>query len=67
MYSNIPLVNPTAECSHQIKDVLPHKDSTVILQQFILITQELQKFTDEVSGNPNKIAWACTKVQENNS
>ena len=41
MYSNIPLVNQTTECSHQSQDVHPQNLSMVILEQFSIIIQEL--------------------------
>ena len=53
------------ESSHQSQDVHPHNQSTVILQPFSIITQELQTFTDKVSSELNKITQACTATQEN--
>ena len=53
-YSNIQLVKQTTECSHQSQDVHPHDQSTVILQQFSIITQELQNFMDKVSSDLNR-------------
>ena len=40
-YSNTPLVNQTTECSHLNQDLYSHSQSTVILQQFSIIIQEL--------------------------
>ena len=40
MYNNIPLVNQNMECSHQSQDVYPYNQSTIILQQFSIITQD---------------------------
>ena len=65
MYSNIPLVNQNMKSSHQSQDVHPHNQSTVILQQFSIIAQELWNFIDKVSGDLNKITWACTTAWEN--
>ena len=44
MCSNIPLVNQNTNSSHLAQNVNPHNQSTVTLQQFGLITQELQNF-----------------------
>ena len=43
----------------------PHDQSTVSLQQFGMITQELRNITGKVSGDINKITQACTATQEN--
>ena len=36
-------------------------------KQFSIITQELQSFTDKMSGDLNKITQACTTAQDNTS
>ena len=54
MYSNIPLVNQNTNRSHESQNVQPHEKSTVILQEFSMITQELKNFSDKVC-NTNKI------------
>ena len=55
MCREIPLVNQNTKNSLQSQNVYPHDQSTVILQQFSMITQELQNFTDKLSGDINKI------------
>ena len=42
-----------------------HDQSTVILQQFNIITQELQNVTNKLSGYLYQITWVCTMAQEN--
>ena len=41
MYSNMPLVKQNTNNSNQSPNVHPHDQSTVILQQFNMITREL--------------------------
>ena len=53
MYSDIPLVNLDMNSSLGNQNMYPHNQSTVILQQFSMITQELQNFTDKVPGDIN--------------
>ena len=67
MYSYIQLVNQTTKCSHQNQDVHSHNQSTVILSQFSITTQELKNFMDKVSGDLNKITQACMAAPENTS
>ena len=55
MYSDIVLVNQNTNSSLQNQYVHPHDQSTVILQQFSMITQELHNLTDEVSCDINEI------------
>ena len=45
--------------------MLPHDQSTVILQQFSMIMQELWNFMDKLSGDVNKIIQMHTVAQEN--
>ena len=59
------LVNQNTNSSLQNQNVHPYDQSTVILQQFSMITQELRNVTDRVSGDINKITQACTAAQEN--
>ena len=54
-YNNTPLVKQLLEWPHQNQDVHSHNQSMVILQQFNIITQELQNFTNKVCGALNKI------------
>ena len=61
----ITLVNLNTNNSPQNHNVHPHNQSTVIIQQFSMITQVLRNFTDKVSGNINKIIQACPAAQEN--
>ena len=56
-----------SEQSHQNQDVYPYDQSTVILQQFSIITQELWNFTNKVSSDLHKITQACTTAQEDTS
>ena len=42
-----------------------HNQSTIILQQFSMRTQELKKITNKVSSNITKITQAYTAAQEN--
>ena len=64
IYSNSFLTN-NINNSPQNNIVHPHYHSTVILQQFSMITQELRNFTDKVSGDITKITQACTTAHEN--
>ena len=65
MYSDITLVNQNTNNLLQNQNVHPHNQSTVILQQFSMIRQELRNFTDKVSSDINKITQAYTATQEN--
>ena len=42
-----------------------HDQSTVILQQFTIVTKELKHFTNKVFGDITKITQAYYKAQEN--
>ena len=42
-----------------------HDHSTIILQQFSMISEVLKKFTNEVSGDITKITQAYNTEQEN--
>ena len=55
MYSNVPLISQNTNSSHQSQKMQFHNQSTVILNQFSMTTQELQNFMDKVSGDINKI------------
>ena len=59
------LVNQPPEWSHQSQHMHPHDHSMVILQQFSIITQELQNFTYNVSSDLHKVTQVCTTAQEN--
>ena len=65
MYSNSTSANKNIISSPQNNNVHPHNQSTVILQQFSMITQELRNFTEKLSGDINKITQKCTTTQEN--
>ena len=65
MYSDLTLVNQNTNNSLQNQNVHPHDQSTVILQQFSMITQDLRNFTDKLSSDINKITQAYTTAQEN--
>ena len=65
MYSDIALVNQNTNSSLKNQNVHPHNQSTVVLQQFSMITQELRNVMDKVFGDINKITQACTSAQEN--
>ena len=59
MYSNIPSVTQNTKSSHQSQHVHHHDQSTLILKEFSIITQQLQNFMDKVSGDLMKITGAC--------
>ena len=63
-YNIYSLDNQPPKLSHQNNDVKSHNQSPVLLQQFSVITQELQNLTKKVSNDLNKITQACTSVQE---
>ena len=42
-----------------------HYQSIIILQQFIMITEELKKIINKVSGDITKVTQAYNTVQEN--
>ena len=44
---------------------MSHNQSTVILQQFSMITEELKNFTYKVSGDITKITQAYNTAQQN--
>ena len=62
MYSDITLVNQNTNSLLQNQNTHSHDQSTVISQQFGMITQEQRNFTDKVSGDINKVIQACTTV-----
>ena len=66
-YTGTPLVNQPTEWSHQSKSVHPHDKSMVIQQQFSIITQELQNFTNKVTSDLHKTTHACTMAHRNTS
>ena len=63
MYSNSTSTNKNTNSSPKNNNVHPHDQSTVILQQFSMITQAFRNFT--VSGDITKIMQAYTAAQEN--
>ena len=65
MYSDITLDNQNTNNSHHIQNTHSNGQSTVILQQFSMMRQELRNFMDKVSSEINKIVQACTAAQEN--
>ena len=65
IYSNSTSTNNYTNNSPQNNAVHPHDHSTVILQQFSMITQELKYYTTNMSGNITKSTQACTAAQEN--
>ena len=66
IYSNLASASQNANTSPQNQNIHP-MSSPVILQQFSMITQELKKFMDKVSGDITKIMQTCTIAQENTS
>ena len=55
IYSQVsPTYNELITHSPQNNAIYPHDQSTVFLQQFSMITQELKKFMDKVSGDITK-------------
>ena len=65
MYRTLTAANQNSNSSPQNNNVHPHDQSTVILQQFNIITQELRNVMDKVSCDFTKIMQACTTAQEN--
>ena len=58
IYNNSTLTNNNTNNSSQNNTVHPHDHSSVILQQFSMVTQELRNFMDKVSGDITRIR--CT-------
>ena len=65
IYSSSTSTNNSINSSTQNNNVYLHDQSTVILQQFNMITQELRNFMDKVSGDIAKIRQTHTTAQEN--
>ena len=65
IYSNSMSANNKTNNSPQKNAIHPHDQSTVILQQFSMITQELKNFMDKVSADITKIIQAHTIAQGN--
>ena len=68
IHSKSTLTNNNTNSSPQNNknnNVHPHDQSTVILKQFSMITQELRNFTDKVSDDITKTTQACIAAQEN--
>ena len=65
MSSDITIVNQYTYSSLQNQNVHLHDQSTVIVQQFSMITEELRNFMNKMSGDINKITQACSAAQEN--
>ena len=65
IYSQASLTNNSTSNSPQNSATQPHDQSTVSLQQFSMITQDLRKFMDKVSCDITKNIQAYTTAQEN--
>ena len=65
LYSNSTSANQNLKNQPQNNNVHPHDKSTVMLQQFSMIAQQLRNLTVKVSCDITKITQACTAAQEN--
>ena len=65
MYTDLTLSNQNTNSSLQNSNMQPHNQSTVILQQFGMVKQQMRNFMDKVSDDTNKITHAFTTAQEN--
>ena len=65
MYSSSTSANQNTNSSHQNQNIHPYDQSTVTLQEFSMVTQELSNFMDKVPGDITKITQVCIVAQEN--
>ena len=65
LYSNSASAEENINSPPQNNDVHPHDQTTLILQQFNMIRQELRNFMDKESSDIIKITHSCTSAQEN--